>query len=233
MAPQPLPRPASPAAAEENPLRFQADVYPWNQPANEAGLSGHLLMPYLFSGINLRGHLPVDAGLSMDEPIRWLGFDRDGGLCVPIRLVAAIGTDLLTSLVIRQQARVANLWRIERERYHAAMQELMGEETFLTDLQTRSTNALHWADQLFNRGDDGLGTIRAGECYLELATRPRRRRVPLAPYTLPDRILRMRASRERALLETTILRVASSPTSQAVSEVMEHAVTQGTQGLLD
>ena len=91
MAPQPLPPPASPAAAEENPLRFQADMYPWNQPANEAGLTGVLLMPYLFSGINLMGNLPVDAGLSLDEPIRWLAFDREGGLCVPIRLVAAIG----------------------------------------------------------------------------------------------------------------------------------------------
>ena len=233
MAPQPLPLPAPPAAAEENPFRFQPDMYPWGQPANGAGLSGHLLMPYLFTGINLRGHLPVDAGLSMDEHIRWLGFDREGGFCVPIRLVAAIGTDLLTSLVIRQQARGVDLWRIERERYHAAIQELMGEETFLTDLQTRSTNALHWADQLFNRGDDGLGTIRAGERYFDLATRPRRRRVPLAPYTLPGRILQTRASRERALMENTILRVASCPTSQAVSEVMDNAVTQGTQGLLD
>ena len=102
-------------------------------------------MPFLFTGLNPWGHLPVDAGIDADEPIRWVRFDRGGGICVPIRLMAAIGTDLLTSLLVRQQTRVADLWRIERERHQASIRQLMGEESFLTDLQTRSSNALHWA----------------------------------------------------------------------------------------
>ena len=236
-SPAPLdPRHATPPAADDDafeylpatppvvaagpPQGFQPDQYPWVAPPNRAALTGILLMPYLFDCVNIANHLPVDAGLDLNDPIRWLGFDTQGGLCVPIRLIAAIAADLLAALVNRQRDRVAHLWNEERMRHHAAIQHIQGEDSFLTDTLTRSLNALHWAEYLFQTGDDGLGSLRAGETCLNLATRSRRRRVPLAPYTLPTPILRQRESRERALINDTVLRVAACPNSEAVGEVM-------------